>query len=383
MRLVALVAVAAALGACAMQPDAPQDAVGANALPLGEWRGDLSYPGLRAIGVRFVIEESDDAIVGRMIAAENMGFAGGPLENLTVDGDSVAFRWSLNGDPYDCALRVQPDQTVFGPCTSPMEPTIGIRMVPPGVDEPTGLARAMLSMSSVRWVDVERGATRIRVASDQRARVDSAAVSDVIARARELNVQLVGDSALTTPLDVFLLESREQMRGIVGRPSGGTADPMAGTVLITSLGTWSNALTHEVTHALTFIGWGPPHDGAGWLREGLATWIAGECRGNAVHDLARDLRRRDELLPLRVLVDDFQSQDDLIAYLESASVIGYMINRYGVDAFRGVWGEGESGLRGVDLDVATLERDWLRFLDSREEPQPIDWTALREGGCDR
>ena len=377
MRVPAVLAACVALAACAAQGDADPASSSAAAIPLGDWRGDVSYPGLPAIGVRFVLD--DDG--ARMIAARNMGFEGGPLAGFRATDDSIRFRWSLNEDAYDCALRRVDDGTFLGPCTSEGEPNIGVRMVPPGNDAPTGLKRTLLEMSSVHWVTDDTGLTHVYVAADERARVNEARVDSTIAAARVRNAALFGDAARALPLDVFLVEGRDRMRQLVGLPAGGWTDPMAATVVIARYGDLPVSLTHEITHAISFNAWGPPHEGTGWLREGLATWVAGECAGMHPHDLARDMRAHGQLLPLRTLIDDFPNQNDLVTYLESTSVVGYLIETYRLDAFRRVWIGGEDGLRAMDLGVTHLERDWLRFLDARPEPASIDWDALRETGC--
>ena len=371
-RAVAPALLLVAFVACAV-PDA---ATNARSAPEGTWRGDVSYPGLPAIGVRFVLDEAEP----RMIAAVNMGFDGGPLERFRIDDRGASFRWSLNDDVYDCELRSHDDGTLLGPCTSPDEPTIGVRMVPPGVDAPTGLTRTLLEMSSVRWVRVDSGSIRVRVAAENAGRVDRDAVRADIERARADNAQLFGDEAAAIPLDVFFVGDRDVMRRVVGRAAGGWTDPLAGTVALVGFGEHSVALRHELTHAISFNAWGPPLEGAGWLREGLATWVAGECAGYSLHDLARDLRERGELLPLRALIDDFARQDDIVAYLQSGSVVGYLLETHGTDGFRRVWLGGESALRRMDGSVAELEQGWLRFLDARPAAG-VDRDAISEQGC--
>lgn len=370
----ALLLTLALTGACVPQSDRQPE----SALPQGTWRGDVSYPGLPAIGVQYVV----DADGVRLIAARNMGFAGGPLDDFTVAGDSIRFGWSLNGDPYDCVLRRQDDGVYLGPCDNPTEPTFGMRMVPPGLDVRSGHARTMLEMSSVQWVSVAAAdATTLWVAAEHRARVDGDSILAVIRRVRDDNATLMGDVARTLPLDVFFAGDRQQMERLVGRPVGGWTDPMSGSVALVGYGENVVALRHEATHAISFTAWGPPHDGAPWLGEGLATWVAGACRDYDIHELAADLHRRGELLPVASLIDDFLDQDDLIAYLQSGSVVGYLLDEHGVDAFRRVWAGGADALSSIGLSVAVLEREWLRYLESRPARPPFDWSRIRGKGC--
>ena len=372
-RAAAIAAVVFALGACAV-PDAASEA---QSPPEASWRGDVSYPGLPAIGVRFVVDDAHP----RMIAAVYMGFDGGPLDGFRIDDAGASFRWSLNGDAYDCELRRQDDGTLHGPCTSAGEPTIGVRMVPPGVDAPTGLARTMLEMSSVRWVRVDSGLTNVWTAAESAGRVDREAVPAAAERARADNAAIFGEAASAIPVDVFFVGDRGVMERIVGRAVGGWTDPLAATVALIGFGENAVALRHELSHAIAFHAWGPPTEGAGWLREGLATWVAGECAGYALHDIARDMHERAELLPLRALIDEFNAQNDIVAYLQSASVVGYLLETRGVDALRRVWLGGEEALHRMDGSASELERDWLRFLE-RRAPVSVDRTAISEKGCE-
>ncbi len=333
------------------------------------WRGDVSFPGLPAIGVLVRFEEGEDADASaHLIAAPNMGFGSAQLESLVRGDDVVSFDWTIDG-------------ALVGPCSAGGRPDVGFRLVPPGSDEPTGLARTLLQMSSVQWLSSDTGVTRVWVAATDTALVDRAAVHATVAEARERNVGFFGDSVRTQRVDVFVVEGRDQMRRFTGAPSGGRADPMASTVVLIGFGTHRIALVHEVTHALSFYAWGPPSDGASWLREGLATWLAGACRGHGIHDLARDMRTDGALLPLRTLVDEFERHDDLVSYLQSGSVVGFLVETHGVDAFRRVWTGGEDGLRAMDYGIAQLERDWLRFLDATPRAESAEWESIRGVGC--
>lgn len=352
-----------------------------SAIALGTWRGDVSVPGPQpAIGVLFDITDSAGVPTVRMVAAPNMGFGGATMTDVRVSDDSISFDWTRQDETRHCALGLTPEAAYLGACRRDGDAGFAMRMVPPGVDAPTGLARALLEMSSIQWIPSEHGATRLYAPSDAEAAVDRAAVARAISHLREDYRELLGDTALSHRIDVFLVDERDMMRRLVGRPSGGWTDPMASTLLVTRWGTASNALRHEAGHALQFNAWGPPYKGIPMLGEGLATWLAGTCAGHAVHPLVADVDSIERRIPLRRLYDDFHRQDDLIAYLESASVMGFLLEAHGRDALRRFWSEGEAGLAGIGLDLAGLEAAWLAFLRS-VDPAGADWTTLRATGC--
>ena len=316
-----------------------------------------------------------------MIAAPNMGFGSAAMSDVRVSGDSIAFDWMRQDEARHCSLGLTPEAYYLGACRIDGEDDFAMRMVPPGVASPTGLTRSLVEMSSIHWIPSDHGPTRIYAPSDADSALDREAVAETILQARRDQHALLGDTVAWHPLVVFIVGEREVMRRLVGRPSGGWTDPMSSTVLATRWGTATNALRHETGHALQFNLWGPPYKGAPMLGEGLATWYAGNCRGFAVHRLAAEIDVADRRIPLRALYDDFHRQDDLIAYLQSGSVLGFVLEYYGRDALRRFWGEGEAGLAGAEIDLAGLEAAWLEFIRS-VEPAGADWEKLAAEGCD-
>jgi hypothetical protein len=69
------------------------------------------------------------------------------------------------------------------------------------------------------------------------------------------------------------------------------------------------------------------------------------------------------ILPLDTLVQRFYQVDDLEAYLQSGSLVAYLLERYGTDRFRQVWRGGPSAfVRAFGRTATEIEADWHAWL---------------------
>jgi hypothetical protein len=142
----------------------------------------------------------------------------------------------------------------------------------------------------------------------------------------------------------------------------------------TGVETWSY-FTHEGTHALAQDILQPKEEEGGpdgVLVEGLAVWASGgHYRQEPIDAWAAVIGASDEYLPLSELragpFYDFQHET---SYLEGASFIKYLIELYGLDTLKELYGQATNEVdhdedlvqRLYGKDYATLEADWLEYL---------------------
>jgi hypothetical protein len=137
---------------------------------------------------------------------------------------------------------------------------------------------------------------------------------------------------------------------------------------------WSY-FTHEGTHALAQDLLEPKENGGGpdgVLVEGLAVWASnGHYRREPIDAWAAVIAASDEYLPLADLragpFYDFQHET---SYLEGASFVKFLVERYGLDRLKELYGQATSDqehdealverLYGKGYDV--LESEWLGYL---------------------
>ena len=142
----------------------------------------------------------------------------------------------------------------------------------------------------------------------------------------------------------------------------------------TAIETWSY-FAHEGTHALAQDLLQPKEDGGGpdgVLVEGLAVWASdGHYRREPIDAWAAVVAGSDQYLPLADLragsFYDFQHET---SYLEGASFVKFLIERYGLDRLKDLYGQATGdveqdralvqSLYGKGYDA--LEAEWLDYL---------------------
>jgi hypothetical protein len=153
----------------------------------------------------------------------------------------------------------------------------------------------------------------------------------------------------------------------------------------TGIETWTY-FTHEGTHALAQDILQPKENGGGpdgVLVEGLAVWASGgHYRLEPIDDWAAVIAGSDSYLPLPELrAGPFYEFQHETSYIEAASFTGYLIDRYGLDKHKELYGratgnavEDQSLLRDLfGKSYDELDADWLAYLGSlqptREEAE--------------
>jgi hypothetical protein len=158
----------------------------------------------------------------------------------------------------------------------------------------------------------------------------------------------------------------------------------------TAIETWSY-FTHEGTHALAQDLLEPKENGGGpdgVLVEGLAVWASdGHYRQEPIDVWAAVAAASEEYIPLADLragpFYDFQHET---SYMEAASFVKFLVEQYGLDKFKTLYGQatGEAehdealvrSLYGRGYDV--LEDEWLDYLASlNPTPQQAEIWRLK------
>jgi hypothetical protein len=148
-------------------------------------------------------------------------------------------------------------------------------------------------------------------------------------------------------------------------------------------GDLTQVFRHEATHVLD-RGFADTH--ATLLTEGLAVYVSGgHFREGPIPQRAAALLALDRYIPLAELADDFYPQQHETGYLEAASFVGYLVERFGWESFKAFYGDltnNDAGQAAM-IDAAlqdhfgvTLERaeaDWLAVLrDIDPSPEQVE-----------
>jgi hypothetical protein len=187
---------------------------------------------------------------------------------------------------------------------------------------------------------------------------------------------------LEAPIDLFFIESRAQMTTLIGGRATGFAQPSTRTVLLVTNPDWRAFERHEIMHVIAQQTWGPPAPGNDWLNEGLAQAADGMCAGYSNADVALGLTARHGWIALHTLLTRFRAQPDLRAYLQAATFVDYLLERYGAATVAQLWRLGsrrDSRIRGQTL--AAIERRWREELRSRRQVPAHTVATVESKGC--
>jgi hypothetical protein len=180
---------------------------------------------------------------------------------------------------------------------------------------------------------------------------------------------------MPTKLKYYKYTGRAQMKSVTGTEANGFAEPE-----VYAVHTIFPRDGHESTHVCSALV-GRPSD---FFNEGLAVALntepgagvfTSQWNGTHVYAHTQLLIRTRQLRPLGPMLatDAFRAVDEWTAYGEAGSFVLYLIEQHGIGAmlsFFGMSSRGdsrasiESNLRAVwGEDLATLEADWLAFID--------------------
>lgn len=340
------------------------------------WRGDVAPAGGAPFGALFHVSESR---AGQTIRLESQ-YIQQSFINVVAARDSLRFIWPMK-TPRDCLLLRQHDQGWQGSCHGGDTHPIGLLLVPPTrSDIPTGVARAAYE-SNIPWIEERAGRLRILIQAGGAAADQAAQLLEGAVAAFDSAFALLDETPPDVPFWIFYVDSRAEMLQLVGWPAGGWADGVARTAVNTVTVDGRTPDRHEIMHVAATVAWGLPATPWEWINEGLATYAPGECAGVGVHSLAAALTESGSAEPLHRLIHDFGKLDEVNAYLQGASVVGYMREMFGIGAVRSIWQDGPAALPDVmNMDIASLERDWRAFVSGFSVASAA-LESVRANGC--
>jgi hypothetical protein len=245
------------------------------------------------------------------------------------------------------------------------------------------IARRFLATPGFSWHSFQSRHIRLHLSSDM-AISRAGELADSAESARRAALALIGESDLPDepPLELVLVETREDMRRLAGRPVAGSGFPHELTVVMVASAGYRSFFRHELTHSYVSRRWGERRAGS-WMDEGLAARATGECLGHSFDAVAAGYVANGNAPTLHELTGDFYSIPELPAYFTAASLIDFLQRSEGVTMLRTLW---RGALPGVDAshplgpETRRLELEWRRKL-STIQPAALDSARLRRDGC--
>jgi hypothetical protein len=254
----------------------------------------------------------------------------------------------------------------------------------PQSDHPMGLAYVVLRDSAFTWQTREPDHFRIHFQPGSYAADHIDQFVEDAEQARTNGLRVLGATTFEPRIDVFHLESKDQMKRITDYAVGGWTDPVARTVLLVRRSASNQGERHEIAHVLSHNLWGHSHDWGttGWMSEALATYAGGPCSGYSIDEIVAYLDRHGELIPLDSLALQFRSYDDLIAYLQAGSFFGYIRETYGLDRVRALWERGFDQFEIIlEKSPSAVDAEWRGHLRALYPEPKVEWAPLKKNGC--
>ena len=247
--------------------------------------------------------------------------------------------------------------------------------------EPQGLARAALDNPAFTWVRQDSPHLRVYFLAESYPAAHQDSLVRLAEAARTHGLELLGVTRFDDAVDVFFVERRAQMNSLVGFSVTGFAHRDARAVFLVANPEWRAFERHELMHVLAHHAWGPAAEE--WIEEGLAQFADGRCGGYALDAVVVALAGRGGYVPMDTLVARFRQLNDLAAYLQAASMAGYLYQHHGRDAARAVWQRGAGTLGQLTGEApAAFAESWWRWVRARAQPVPQnDVAVIRRKGC--
>jgi len=240
-----------------------------------------------------------------------------------------------------------------------------------------------LSDSTFTWLSSSSNRIRIFYQKDSFAERHRMMLLRSVKTAVDEVLEFLDEPAYEPLLNVFYLESRDEMNRIVGRPYSGFSNWTANGIFIVLNPEWRSFEKHEFTHVVTMGVWGPPDITSRWMIEGIAIYSDGWCREYTVDEIAFHLLSNDQLPSLQELFDDYANLGEIRAGFSAASFIGFIRNTFGMPKLRSLWFNGVGNLRDVlDTNLNQIENSWKLYLKQnvRKDIQ-VDFDNIKKLGC--
>ena len=182
---------------------------------------------------------------------------------------------------------------------------------------------------------------------------------------------------LQRPVKIYIYASNDDLRSAMIYPqewTGGVAYTEFGIVAIAispdNIDWGKRAVAHELAHLVTYqMTYNPYGDLPTWLNEGLSMYAEGDLTTDekAILD---DATGKDELVSVRSLSSSFPARGEInLHYLESYSLVKFLIDNYGSEKMLQLLGEFKQGksyddalLEVYGFDTDGLEDAWRASL---------------------
>lgn len=173
--------------------------------------------------------------------------------------------------------------------------------------------------------------------------------------------QLLGATNYLPRTRVFVVDSKERKKQLMGDDGWGGAIPKLHVVFCVFNKHGNGCSTHEICHVVARNLWGKPER---WIDEGLATYADGRWR-DRVHGASRELEASGRLLSLEQLFKEFPKHPEEVGYVQAGSFVAFIHAEYGMEVVRKIWQSGHVHIPQITgRKLRELEIDWHKRVQA-------------------
>lgn len=193
------------------------------------------------------------------------------------------------------------------------------------------------------------------------------------------DLSIVQQKEYADTIIAHFLSSRKEMLENTGYPTSEYAFPQINKIWFVVDKDIIPLTRHEFMHMITFSLWGQPHQQSNWLKEGIATYAQNNCNGFAVEQIYAFFQKKNMLIAIDSLADHFHEQPMMIAFHQSAYIVQYLIETYGIQKFSLLYKSGFDSFEkiyGIQFKQILLEIE--NKLDKKYPETPdINWKNFK------
>ncbi|MBC7887551.1 MAG: hypothetical protein H7Z13_06655 [Ferruginibacter sp.] len=116
---------------------------------------------------------------------------------------------------------------------------------------------------------------------------------------------------------------------------------------------------HELSHIISINLWGKS---ALWIEEGFATLTDESFQTESFHKQTRNILNTKDFIPVELLFTKFnQFNGNWFRYVETASLLRFIKEKYGIDGIKTVWRN--KALFLEDRSQDDLIKEWIKMLE--------------------
>ncbi len=182
------------------------------------------------------------------------------------------------------------------------------------------------------------------------------------AQAKQRVLEVLDETGYPPVVFVFVVDSRDRMKQLIGRRSNAVAYYSTNTMCIIVGETIRVGAAHELLHVVAMNAWGVPQR---WINEGLAVYADGQWSGHDTHALCRYLQQQGQLPSLYEITRRFGKLPGLVSYPAAGSFTRYLYETHGLETVKAVW-DGDKLSEATGMSVDELDVAWRRVLASTD-----------------